>query len=255
MARKKKRSSSKSFFKIFFWLCIAFAAVYYAVNIFIIQPHIFYPGFQIVLPNGYEIHGIDVSRYQQTINWKEVKNMEAKGVKIGFAFIKATEGRGNIDPQFRRNWLNAELQNIPKGAYHFFIPGRDPRRQAQNFIEIVSLKKGDMPPVLDVEISRGMAVNEMRKEVKIWLDEVERNYDVKPVIYTNISFYQKYFQDGFEEYPLWIAHYLQPDKPRINTKWLFWQHSEIGRVNGIKAPVDFNVFYGDSADFNNFLIQ
>ncbi len=254
MARKKKRSSNQTFFKIFFWLCIVFAAIYYAVTIFIIQPHIFYPGFEIQIPNGYDIHGIDVSRYQQTINWKEVKNMEVKGVKIHFAFIKATEGKGNIDPQFRRNWLNADLQDITKGAYHFFIPGRDAKRQAQNFIEIVSLKSGDMPPVLDVEKSRGVSVEEMRKEVKTWLDVVENHYGIKPVIYTNISFYQKYFSEGFEEYPLWIAHYLQPDKPRINNKWIFWQHSESGRVNGIKAAVDFNVFYGDSTDFSNLLI-
>ncbi|MEO8853984.1 MAG: hypothetical protein ABI359_09400 [Ginsengibacter sp.] len=54
---------------------------------------------------------------------------------------------------------------------------------------------------------------------------------------------------------MWIAHYLQPDKPRIEKSWVFWQHSEKGRVDGINAPVDFNVFYGDSADFNNFLIH
>ena len=92
------------------------------------------------------------------------------------------------------------------------------------------------------------------ERVKTWLDAVENHYGVKPVIYTNIDFYRRYFQSGFEEYPLWIAHYLQPDKPRIEKDWVFWQHSEKGRVNGIKAPVDFNVFYGDSSDFNNFII-
>ncbi|MDP4284809.1 MAG: glycoside hydrolase family 25 protein [Bacteroidota bacterium] len=255
MARKKKRSSSKLYLKIFFWLCLILVSLYYTVSLFIIQPHVFYPGFQIEIPNGYEIHGIDVSRYQSTINWKEVKNMEEKGIKIGFVFMKATEGVNNVDEQFRRNWLKAQEQNIPKGAYHFFIPGKDARRQADNFIEIVNLKKGDMPPVLDIERGHRFSVPEMQKEVKTWLDEVEKNYGVKPIIYTNIGFYQKYFQQGFEDYPLWIAHYLQPDKPRIENKWVIWQHSESGRVDGIKAPVDFNVFYGDSADFNNFLIR
>ena len=121
-------------------------------------------------------------------------------------------------------------------------------------MQIVDLKNGDMPPVLDVEISRRVSVVEMQKEVKEWLDAVENHYGVKPIIYTNIDFYQRYFQTGFEDYPLWIAHYLQPDKPRIESKWSFWQHSENGRVDGINGPVDFNVFYGDSADFNNLLI-
>jgi lysozyme len=255
VARKKKRSSSTSIFKIFIWLCVILIGIYYAVNLFVIQPRVFYPGFQIEIPRGYDMNGIDVSRYQQVINWKEVKNMEVKGIKIGFAFMKATEGISNVDPQFRRNWLNAEDQNIPKGAYHFFIPGKDAKRQANNFMEIVSLKKGDLPPVLDIEIGRRFSVTAMQKEVRIWLDAVEKNYGVKPIIYTNIDFYQKYFQIGFEDYPLWIAHYLEPNKPRIENKWVFWQHSESGRVNGIKAPVDFNVFYGDSTDFNNLLIQ
>lgn len=252
MARRKKRS--QSFFKIFFWLCLIIIIVYYSINYFITPPHIFYPDFQIDIPNGYDIHGIDVSKYQSTINWKEVKSMEEKGIKIGFVFIKATEGTSIVDDQFRKNWTEAEEQNITKGAYHFFISNRSAKKQADNFIQIVNLKKGDLPPVLDVEKSHGISVTDMQKGVKIWLDAVEAYYGVKPIIYTNIDFYQRYFQTGFEEYPLWIAHYLQPDKPRIEKNWIFWQHSEKGRVDGIKAPVDFNVFYGDSADFDNFLI-
>lgn len=119
---------------------------------------------------------------------------------------------------------------------------------------MVNLKPGDLPPVLDVEKSHGVSVAAMQKGVKLWLSEIENHYGVKPVIYTNIDFYQRYFQAGFEDYPLWIAHYLQPQKPRIEKSWLFWQHSEKGRVNGIRTMVDFNVFNGDSADFRNFLL-
>lgn len=254
MARKKKRSSG-TFYKIFIWLCLLITAVYFLVKFLTPQPHVFYPGFQIEIPNGFEIHGIDVSKYQNVVNWKEVKSMEDKGIKIGFVFIKATEGTSIVDDQFRRNWVKAQEQNITKGAYHFFIATRSAKKQADNFIQIVNLKPGDMPPVLDVEKGLGVSVNEMQKNVKMWLDEVEKNYGVKPVIYTNIDFYERYFQTGFDEYPLWIAHYLEPQKPRIERNWIFWQHSEKGRVDGINAPVDFNVFYGDSIDFNNFLIH
>jgi lysozyme len=255
VARKKKRSSSKYLLKIFFWLSLACVAAYYAVNFFIEPPEVFYPGFQIDIPNGYSIHGIDVSKYQRNINWEEVKNMEVKGVKIGFAFIKATEGIGNVDAQFRRNWLEAENENICKGAYHFFISGKNGKKQANNFIEIVDLKKGDLPPVLDIEQSYGVPADEIKKEVTEWLLIVEKNYGVKPVIYTNIDFYNNYLQNYFDAYPIWIAHYLQPVKPRIDRTWSFWQHNENGRINGIKTPVDFNVFSGDSVDFKNFLIQ
>jgi lysozyme len=253
LAKKKKRTSG-TFFKIFIALCILITCFYYIFRLLIFPPHVFYSGFQIEIPNGYEIHGIDVSRYQSIINWKEVKEMTDDGIKIGFAFIKATEGTSIVDEQFRRNWAEAESENIPRGAYHFFVPKRNAKKQAQNFIQIVDLKPGDLPPVLDVEKSRGISVSEMQKEVKAWLDAVEEHYGVKPILYTNIDFYEHYFQTGFDEYPLWIAHYLQPDKPRIENKWVFWQHSEKGRVDGINAFVDFNIFYGDSSDFQELLI-
>lgn len=254
MARKKKKGFYR-YIKIFLWLSIAILLVFTGVNLFVVQPHIFYPGFEINIPAGYEIHGIDVSHYQQTINWKEVKQMESKGIKIGFTFIKATEGITRVDKQFRRNWYEAEQNEIPKGAYHFFIPGRNPEKQAKNFIQIVNLNIGDLPPVLDIEKSGRISVEQMRKDAKTWLDVVEKKMGTTPIIYTNISFYEKYFEKGFEKYPIWIAHYLQPNKPRTERKWNFWQHSEVGRVNGIKGFVDFNVFYGDSTDFKKLLIE
>ncbi|MEO7047694.1 MAG: glycoside hydrolase family 25 protein, partial [Ferruginibacter sp.] len=67
MARRKKRSSSKYFFKIIFWLALACFTVYYAVNYFVASSDVFYPDFQIAIPRGYEIHGIDVSKYQNVI--------------------------------------------------------------------------------------------------------------------------------------------------------------------------------------------
>jgi lysozyme len=86
------------------------------------------------------------------------------------------------------------------------------------------------------------------------LDVVENYYGVKPIIYTNVAFYSRNLGKEFNQYPLWAAHYLQYDTPRIDRSWDFWQHSEEGRVNGILSKVDFNVFNGDSIQFQNLLI-
>lgn len=254
MARKK-RKGYLIYIRIFFWLLAGILLIFIGVNLFVVKPHIFYPGFEISIPSGYRIHGIDVSRYQQVINWEEVKQMESKGIKIGFAFIKATEGMTKVDNQFRRNWQGAEKNNIPKGAYHFYVPGRNAQKQAANFMQMVNLSAGDLPPVLDIERAGRLKEEQIRKDAKVWLEAVEKKYDITPIIYTNISFYEKHFAKGFEKYPIWIAHYLQPDKPRTNRKWNFWQHSETGRVNGIKGMVDFNVFSGDSSDFRKLLLK
>lgn len=214
-----------------------------------------YPEFGINIPESYSIHGIDVSKYQSIIAWEEVKAMKVKAIQLGFAFMKATEGIGNTDPQFKRNWKKSKDAGILRGAYHFFIGSKDGRLQAENFINKVELEPGDLPPVLDVEQLNGASSAQLKKELKEWLDIVENNYGVKPIIYTNVDFYNRHLGSDFDGYPLWIAHYYQLVQPRINRGWLFWQHSDAGRVNGITSPVDFNIFNGDSLDFKNILLQ
>ena len=181
--------------------------------------------------------------------------MRVKNIQLGFAFIKATEGIGNTDPQFGRNWKKTKTNGIIRGAYHFFIASKDGKMQAENFIDKVELEAGDFPPVLDIEQLNGNSPSELRKEAKEWLDVVENYYHVKPIIYTNVDFYNRNLGKEFDSYPLWIAHYYQPQQPSISRGWLFWQHSDEGRVNGITRPVDFNIFNGDSLEFKNLLIK
>jgi len=95
----------------------------------------------------------------------------------------------------------------------------------------------------------------LRARVKEWLVIVENYYGIRPIIYTNVDFYKQYLKDQFDDYPLWVAHYLQKEKPRIYRNWHFWQHSEQGRVNGILSRVDFNVFNGDSTEFRSLLLN
>ena len=110
-----------------------------------------YPEFGIAIPSGYGIHGIDVSRYQQLIAWEEVKAMNVAEIRMGFAFIKATEGVENTDPEFGRNWRRSKLNGIVRGAYHFFISSKDGRLQAEHFIRKVessTASKRGLPLVL-----------------------------------------------------------------------------------------------------------
>jgi lysozyme len=213
-----------------------------------------YPEFGIPIPYEYEIHGIDVSKYQRQISWEAVRDMQVQHIKLGFAFMKATEGNGNSDAYFKRNWKKSKQAGIVRGAYHFFIATKDGRTQAENFMDKVKLESGDLPPVLDVEQTFGASPDQLRNEVREWLLIVEQYYSVKPIIYTYVDFYEKYLKGYFDEYPLWVAHYLQPHQPRITREWSFWQHSERGRVNGILSNVDFDVFNGDSAAFKALLV-
>ncbi|SKA16518.1 lysozyme [Chitinophaga eiseniae] len=206
-----------------------------------------YDEFGIDIPVNYKIHGIDVSKFQKDINWHAVKQMQVDKIRISFAFIKATEGITRQDATFRQNWERAGRAGLVRGAYHFFYSTRDPLKQAINFRNVADLQPGDLPPVLDIETSNNQPAAVIRSTAKIWLEEMEKAYKVKPIIYTNIHFYETYLGSEFDDYPLWIAHYYQKERPASKRAWLFWQHSDIGRVNGIRTTVDFNVFRGDSA--------
>lgn len=213
-----------------------------------------YNAFGIDMPMAFKVHGIDVSRYQKKIVWSGVRNMQIEGIKIDFAFIKATEGSDLTDRYFKYNWESARKKKVVRGAYHFYAPNTDPKVQAAYFISKVKLLSGDLPPVLDIETIGKIKPDQLKKNLKIWLSQVESYYNVKPIIYTNADFYKKYLGDDFDEYPLWVAHYYEKNKPRIDRTWTFWQHNDKGNVNGIRAKVDFNVFNGDTASFQKLLI-
>ena len=189
---------------------------------------------------GYSVHGIDVSSYQGNIDWPEVARN-----KVRFAFIKASEGGTLRDSRFARNWREARKAGVLCGAYHYFQPNRDGLIQANLFTKTVPLAPGDLPPVLDVEAANFHDVAVMRREVARWLRLVEAHYGVRPILYSNHSFYKRHLAGHFDSYPLWLAHYEveRPTMPR--SKWIIWQHSDEAYVPGIRGVVDFNVFQGN----------
>lgn len=255
---KKKKKKNKAWLIV---LMIVILMLVYVIATYIKQTRenasefVRYPAFGIDVPMNYEIHGIDVSKHQGYISWAAVKNMTVENVKIGFVFMKATEGLNNVDKQFRRNWIKAKEAGITRGAYHFFLATKNGKLQAKNFINTVKLEAGDLPPVLDIEELYGIRPEVMRQQVKLWLQVVEETYKVRPVIYTYVDFYNRFLGSEFDEYPLWIAHYFAEQRPRINRDWLFWQISDGASIDGIITKTDFDVFNADSATFKALLVK
>lgn len=208
-----------------------------------------------VYPEGYDVHGIDISHYQETINWERLRNASLGPSPIRFVFIKATEGVSIIDENFNENFYEARQNDFVRGAYHFFAPDVDARKQARFFLKQVHLEPGDLPPVLDVETVGKLTTPQLKKAVKTWLDIVEEKYGVKPILYTGYKFKLHYLNDPvFDEYPYWIAHYYV-DKLSYKGAWRFWQHTDCGKVDGIRGHVDCNIFNGTMADLMKLTLQ
>ncbi|RRN76246.1 glycoside hydrolase family 25 protein [Pseudoxanthomonas sp. SGD-10] len=224
-------------------------------DFFIFDEYPHYEKFNVQIPRRYYVHGIDVSSYQQKINWELVEEMDDNGVNITFAFIKATEGVTLVDSYFQRNWRESKNNGIIRGAYHYFKPKKSGLWQARFFLQTVNLEPGDLPPVLDVEETGGLSKKELQKNVREYLEEIERKTSVRPIIYTGYKFYEDYLRDEFDDYTLWVAHYYKSQLKLKSHEWKFWQHADNATVEGIKGKADLNVFNGDEEDLSALLIQ
>lgn len=208
-------------------------------------------------PKG-TVRGIDVSHYQKTINWLKLKNAIIQDAPVDFVIIKATEGSLDLDNYFNYNFHSAKKQNIIRGAYHFFTTQSTGLNQAKFFCKNVKLEKGDLPPVLDLEIDINLSGDnyyKLKNEIIDWLSYVGKHYATKPIIYASYKFKEHFLNDKiFDEYPYWIAHYYV-DSLSYNGNWTFWQHTDAGHVDGIDGYVDIDLFNGKKEELKNLCLK
>ncbi|MES1242741.1 MAG: GH25 family lysozyme [Acidobacteriota bacterium] len=197
-----------------------------------------------------QAQGIDVSHYQGTVNWTEVA---ASGVV--FAFAKATDGITYVDPQFSVNWPAMLSVGLLRGAYHFYEPADDPTSQAQHYLSNVTLEAGDLPPVLDVEITGGVSSTQLWSGVATWLQTVQTATGRQPLLYISPGFWSDNSPDPtLTGYPLWLADYAStPKLPEGWSTWQFWQHSQTGTVPGVSTSVDLDLFNGTLVQLQQWL--
>ena len=199
--------------------------------------------FELLSKYSDKVVGIDVSQYQGTINWEQVKNIE-NSFPIRYVFIRATVGQDKVDNEFENNWRQSKNNGIVRGAYHYYRPNENSLAQANNFISTVKLEKGDLPPVLDIEqLPKNQTLDSLKVGLKRWLVKVEDHYKVKPIIYSGEKFYNAFLKEEFSEYTFWIANYnfFVED---LKDDWLFWQFTEKATVDGIDGNVDANIYNG-----------
>ena len=193
------------------------------------------------------VWGIDLSHHQGAINWEQVE----KKNRPQFIFFKVTEGNNLTDTKYAEHIQKARELNIPCGAYHFFGYQSDGKTQAKHFIRNAKLQKGDLHPVLDVEFTKRTKRARMNiaKEIKAFCMEVYKQFKVYPIIYCNQSYYKTYLAKSFKDFNFWICDYRK--EPKMN--WVFWQHTDKGKINGINGSVDKNRL-NPTKKINNYLL-
>jgi len=223
------------------------------------------------------IYGIDISRYQHEkgrrrfgINWKQLRicglgrrisEQQVIGdvdYPVSFVYIKSTEGVSIRNRYYADDYRKCRQNNIPVGVYHFFSTKQDPALQASHFIKNSKFNRGDLPPMLDIEpsdyqIKKMGGANALFKNIRIWLNIIEKRIGVRPLLYINQRFANTWLDnapDLKDNYHFWIARYGEY-KPDIHLS--IWQLSGDGNVKGIQSEVDLNVFNGYQGQWDEFL--
>ena len=178
--------------------------------------------------------GIDVSKFQGTVNWAKV----AKDSTIKFVYIRATEGTSIQDAYYRTNLKAARKAGLLVGSYHVYSSKTTAYQQMANMRKMIKKSEQDLIPVLDIEGHHSGRL--YMERVDKLLELMEAEYGVKPMIYTSERVYKTHFAiKKYAKYHIFIANY----RGYPTTRFTLWQYTEKGHCGGISGYVDFNRFH------------
>jgi len=188
------------------------------------------------------MNGIDISRYQGTINFEQVNKTQE------FVIIRAGYGKENsqIDALFESNYTMAKKAGIPVGCYwySYAVTEEEAEQEAKVFLETIKGKQFDFPVYYDVEENRTLNLGKsmVSKIIRKFLTTVESaGYFVG--LYMSSSPLTDFVEDDIKKrYTIWVAHY-GVSKPSYTGNYGIWQKSSSGTVNGISGNVDIDEAY------------
>jgi lysozyme len=203
-------------------------------------------------PAGATVKGVDTSQWQGPIHWPAVKQSGQ-----AFAIARVSDGLDYPDTQFSTDWPAIKAAGLVRGVYQFFRPSQDPVAQADllasKLAQYGALGPGDLPPIMDIETTDGVAASVVVQRMHTWLAQVQALTGRTPMIYT-AAFMSSTIGTSFSTYPLWVANYgvTCPSLPAGWNAWVLWQSGDAGSVPGISGGVDVDEFDGTLAQLLAF---
>lgn len=215
------------------------------------DPH---PG--VVRARALPVQGLDVARYQGRIDFEA-----ARRGGTHFVYMKSTEGKDYIDPNFSENWRAARAAGMARGAYHFMTWCSLASEQAAWFVRNVPNDNDALPPVLDLEWNNhSKCKNKHNREdilekVRVMLAAMEAHTGKVPIIYTDINFHRDILAGEHFDNAFWLrSTAAEPHYKYQSRQWLFWQWTQTGTMSGVGVEVDRNAFYGSADEWIMFLL-
>lgn len=190
--------------------------------------------------------GIDVSRYQENIDFEKVKNSGVEFVIIRIGVQSGAKKDVSIDSYYLENIKKAKEAGLLVGVYLYStaISPEIAKEQAKWVIKTLDGVKLDFPIAFDWENWQyfreyEISLYDLSKSYLSFAEEIEKN-GYKAMLYGSKYYLENIWLDK-GNYPVWLAHYT--DKTNYSGDHIMWQYSAIGEVDGINNAVDLDVYY------------
>ena len=196
--------------------------------------------------------GIDVSEFQGKIDWEKVKN---SGVE--FAILRCGYGMdfsNQDDVEYERNANECERLGIPYGVYLMSYANtvEKARSEAKHVLRLIEGRKISLGVWHDIEDNRtsGAINKETLTNIINTFCNTIKNAGHKVGVYANLNWLENKIEKTIKDnYDIWVAQYYS--KCEYEGKYIMWQHTSSGKVNGISTNVDMNILYKDLPVINN----
>ena len=196
--------------------------------------------------------GIDVSEFQGKIDWEKVKN---SGVE--FAILRCGYGMdfsNQDDVEYERNANECERLGIPYGVYLMSYANtvEKARSEAKHVLRLIEGRKISLGVWHDIEDNgtSGAINKETLTNIINTFCNTIKNAGHRVGVYANLNWLENKIEKTIKDnYDIWVAQYYS--KCEYEGKYIMWQHTSSGKVNGISTNVDMNILYEDLPVINN----
>lgn len=199
--------------------------------------------------NYYSVMGIDVSTYQETIDWKQVADAGVQFAMIRLGYSSYVNGTISLDERYKENIKGAKKAGINTGVYFFSqaTTTDEAIKEAKFVIKHIRFKGVKLPIAFDMEpVKPGDRISKLSKEEKTEIADAFckciRANGYEPIVYGNPSWLRDEIElEYLTGYDTWLANYTETTG--YPYKYRMWQFTDRGQVPGINGYVDLNLYF------------
>ena len=195
---------------------------------------------------------VDISEFQQGINFNKMKNDGIKAV-----IIRAGYGReaSQKDSMFESHYKNAKSENMMIGVYWYSYADSvgDAEKEAKACLECINNKSLDMPIYYDLEDNSQTKLGKAKlTEIAERFCETIKKSNYRAGVYANLNWFNNYldYDKLKKKYSIWLAQYNSVNELSCD----IWQNSSTGRVSGYGKNIDTNIIFNENV-FENVKVE